>query len=516
MARLLVALFSVSLFFSFDAAVAQEKIGGKASPYSIRHHVRAYSKEISVRNDLSKLNSARLTRRLWRRARALPRFSPATFVRETKGGEQTLRIPKNPDGFTTKALSPVLRGNLSLVRHNPRNSPDNPGLYSHCADSALMEVVSINMTYGETDVAPVRLDCQFGADPRIEMMGGQDLVEGMQETFLLPAPGESIKFIGRAAYPTFDQYFYYKERGSDDGGYAMVLVRGDNFYDIAASKGVSDPYMGQLSIEDILQNEGYIDQNGVITIGATEVLIAYELGTGSPGGVGFDFNDLLVKIDADCPVLEEIVVKDRICPNYECSGDENGLNSHGGEPDNYSIAATTFIPPVDGVLSEVSGLFFGLTFGGPEPVPGIDWVGTGYGVRVFDSPAAFIADPVEGNIGEWGFDDPSNPDYVNPVFTTSTPIGDVDKHILTFDLSTLGIQLNAGQQYVVAISGANLGAPFEVPHFSFSEQTLGGFGAGLGMAGQRVGGVQYYGPDFIDQIWPDQAYFASRVVMQPN
>ncbi|RIL12188.1 MAG: hypothetical protein DCC75_00885 [Proteobacteria bacterium] len=175
-------------------------------------------------------------------------------------------------------------------------------------DTFQVQVLGTQMTYGQGGPAvPVRLDKQVyqNAVPSTmqPMFGGQNLTVSATDTALLQA-WQWIEFYAKFAYPNFTTPVIQNGFLSSDPNNALILVNGTNYNQVALAKGIQPAYGGQIPIPTILS--GYLDGNGIVTnLTQYQMLILYELGSTDSASSAFDWNDLVLKVTADCPILQE-------------------------------------------------------------------------------------------------------------------------------------------------------------------------------------------------------------------
>lgn len=449
-----------------------------------------------------------------------PDYLPSAIVRKQEAvlSEDFSKIVGLTQHLTNEQESAM--GTPPPLPYGPAGTGDGliPLMAGPTVANPTVSVLAREFTYGAggPDV-PIRIDVSIAGQPAIPLFGGADIQVDSTDTLPLSSPGEEFVLIGRGAWPSFDQPNISYTTPSNHATHAVVLLRGDYVSDILLQKGGEIPYGTQLSVESILESYGLADSFGQMILPENQMVILYELSTADPASPAYDLQDLVLLVTADGPIRDTIVIQDRICSQYACSGDTPGHSSTvvAGGPF-HTIAATHVQPPVDGTLTEISGVFFGARPGG---IPDIDWEGFGFAIYVWNSPGAFQADPLNPNHAVLYFDDPSNPDYLDVVGEYDSSIGLLPKHRLVFDISSQGgLELLAGEEYVVAITG---GAPISDPgtlYHSFSDSTDGGFGSLLGdLVSYHSPSGDQYGPDFFANIqsysFPSD-YLATRVVME--
>lgn len=365
----------------------------------------------------------------------------------TVGGTETSR-------HTTNGRPGITQQNI----YEETSSYSNSGV---CAATAHVKVVGAEITYGANGpVVPTRLDYEqvtssiitpLFDEQDIDVCHTEDPDEECSQQEISLTPGEEIRFIGKSAYPTFDAPFLNYEVASDDLVYAAILVNGDNYFTIAAQKGIQDPFGSQQSLQQILGSEVINPSTGQVTLEENVAIILYELGTASLNSPAFDFNDLVVKITTSCENGSEILIRDSIGStsattngNFPIVSTRDGVSFY-HIPIKIAAQETLSLKTFKGIAGQLSS---NLNFNNFD-----------YILKVWDSQSALSQNPNIGNILNITVDQPTAGPAPYGILGSQF-FGERPSYEIQFDLTSLNIVIPAGATYYFAVEFKSLsGAP---------------------------------------------------------
>jgi len=243
------------------------------------------------------------------------RFSLLVSPRPAIGGgvQQVIRVMGDPPAQATDTSTP-------------------PASTVVCPQVGTVEVLATQMSFDRQDglgpiPSPMRVDLQINTGAPTPLFAGADVAVGMMESAIpFGATGDTITFTGKAAFPSFaDPSLHSMQIANDNAVNAIILTNtapSNNYFTLAAAKGVKPAFDGQMAVTDILA--AFVDPvTGNVTLADNEMLILYELGTTNTQSTAFDFQDLILKITTDCQVVQEVALR--------CVTRHNGCTS--GLPD---------------------------------------------------------------------------------------------------------------------------------------------------------------------------------------
>jgi len=331
-----------------------------------------------------------------------------------------------------------------------------------------VDVLVTTITWGASGPAvPLKTEVQIGVGASFTpAFGDQTLTAGMPADVIpigVTDPA-TITFKADAAYSDFTSPFWTRSIMNTDPQNAIVLLNGDNFFDISAQKGVQTPFDGQQDILSILSS--FIDSTtGLVTLPAADMLVLYELGTTNPLSPAFDFQDLVVKTSTGCAAGQETVVKDHVSDPANWDGGEVILNFFVSDTSLFNKATGAAFTGNGDELSRV-GLIWAYwdknniaNQGDPTT---LQWRLAFYDDSAEFSSDAFRINPPQPNYLQV-FTTPTNPDwlYINGNQSEGLNIvgqtgGIVSNQIFNlfyaeFDVSFLHIQTTLGQEHLISI-----------------------------------------------------------------
>ena len=149
---------------------------------------------------------------------------------------------------------------------------------------------------------PVRLSYQpAGQESMPVFPGDPDLIgDPLTEDITITVPDGVVDFIGRSAYPSFDNPSFSMTISNQDPNNALVLQDGDNFEQKLTDRGVQGAFGDQLDIACFVAPFLTLHSSGqyheVILPDETSKLVLYELGTTNSQSSAYDFQDLVIAI----------------------------------------------------------------------------------------------------------------------------------------------------------------------------------------------------------------------------
>lgn len=184
-----------------------------------------------------------------------------------------------------------------------------------CNADALIEVIANQITYGANGPqVPTRVEYHAG-DNNFQYLFEEgpslDVVVGDEDTISMGYGNSELVLRASAAYPTFNNHFFFSAYESENPQQAAIAVNGNSLSALMLDKDPFGP--AQQSVQDILAGLGLLAPNGdTIVLGPNQALVFFELGTSNPNSSAFDWQDLILKITTQCPVGQEVVLRDSI------------------------------------------------------------------------------------------------------------------------------------------------------------------------------------------------------------
>jgi len=214
---------------------------------------------------------------------------------------------KNPHGVSGNIQRIVLEEKEKSTRRGGdpvfTNRSSQQAMQSNCAGELKVTVLAKEINYGmngpEVDV---RVDYAVNGVVQGELFNGQNVVVGAMDSVPLGDPGDEISFIGKSAYPSFENPSLVNYViSSTDANNSLILLDEDNLAQQVDSKGANGPFGDQLKINEILEPLGYYSEEHIV-LPETDHLILFELGTEYQGSAAFDLQDLVLHVEHDCGV----------------------------------------------------------------------------------------------------------------------------------------------------------------------------------------------------------------------
>jgi len=390
-----------------------------------------------------------------RRTNKRPVARPSVQMSVTNNYKQT----GNPQTISTKVAE------LTESKNNLRSV--QTAMQNHCNNEVVVTVLGKEITYGAggPDV-PVRVDFQLGDNPVQNLFGGENVEVGDSTIVDIGDGGEELKFIGRSAYPSFDNptlVNYVIENSHANN--ALILLDGNNLEQQIASKGANGPFGGQIPIDEIIEEHL---EGGMVDLPETDQLILFELGTLNQGSAAYDLQDLVLLVEHNCDVGQSDVVSvlNRIDPANSgamgCANPSNCTQLMGGanftKPtgiggDAYHNPGVIWTQQEDGKLHSIRAIIYGSynpqqgqQYGDPY-TSWSDFAQWQYYVHGWEGGfEAFEAQPATGNLFSTGMMVPEN----SP-FGVTGPGGSWTTFEVVFPLSSHNIQLQAGETYIIGL-----------------------------------------------------------------
>ncbi len=336
---------------------------------------------------------------------------------------------------------PQVTGYRQTLRAH-RASQNGQAVAAGCGDEAAVEVIANELTWGSTGAqVPTRVEWRLGAGAWQAAFSDTDVTVGMQDTLDLSGGGE-LTVQGKAAYPTFASPIFSREIASDHLTLAVILLNGDDPGVKMGLKGAGGPFGSQASIPDILAP--YLDGQGKISLPANELIAMYELGSTNISHPSADYQDLVLKIRTGCPIGSEVVLRDSIGPDNTMTNGNWPFASDSTGPSSWAFAPAT-IPVLENVTLKT------LRAIGAQTSSMLDFNQLDYWLRVWNSEAAAIASPNNGNIANIFFPVPSSaPVNFGSTFDQNF-VGVKPTWDLLFDISSANLPVLAGQTIVIGV-----------------------------------------------------------------
>jgi len=442
----------------------------------------------------------------------------------------------------------------SLVFADERQSMSDPPVnLGRAAGTAIASVTVLvtQMQYGvggEDADMPVRLKYQIGLDDPQPLFDGFDVdytrtdrfnivwtsrrdgtgqTRGGMESSLKDTGGASlapptIAFYARTAMPNFlnvpPEYpdpEYTNEIKSDDTVDAVVLKDGDNFYDVAADKGIQPVYPGQYSLPTILSYYNIMDIDGNISLGYYEEVILFELGDHASGAEeARDFQDAVIKVRYHWGTLPTMVAENQIGPGGMYA---DGLPSFDaffigdGSAGLFALPVTIFTAPRSGRVKKVTAIAstkFYDPYVGPcnqtftDPMEGR--------VHFWSSVENYFAG--EGRTGEVvaDFEDPTNSEYKRVVGYHDDGDHVFPKYKIEFEIGEY-MEVVEGQNYVIGVNASEHVIGDQGCEMLVSYSTGEGEGNGISDAIAAYN----FPPAYLEDLWDDWDQFAIKVEVGP-
>ena len=344
-----------------------------------------------------------------------------------------------------------------------------------CAGTMDLEVLAIEQTYGANGIpVPARLNAQFDQNSQTPLKAGLDLAAGDHETMSIPSGAGEMTLWGMMAFPSFNDPVIHKEIPNSHPTNSMILVNGDNYVQLAALKGVQDPYGSQQSVAQILGPE-IMDENGNITLPPNQVIELFELGTDDVNSPAYDMQDLVVRLTSNCNVPQEVVLRDSIGTSSASTDGNYSFSSWQSTTSGSNVKVTMeFTAPQDMTLTSVRTIV-------AKTTQLLDFNGIDYAIRIWSNASVALANPTVGDVANIIFDSPSAGPSEWGVTTNMPLIGVVPSYELTFDISSQNIFVPSGESRLIGIhfitdgcsSGAGCLGVLESSEQGTSEKQMG-------------------------------------------
>lgn len=289
-----------------------------------------------------------------------------------------------------------------------------------------------------TNDVPVRLRYRLGAAPWQDLMAGQDILVNDSDQAAL-TQGEEFIISARMAYPGFSQAAIAAEVLSNSETNAMILVNGDNYPQMAALKGVQNPYGSQQSVAQILGSQR-MDSNGNIILPSNQAIQLFELGTENTESPAYDMQDLVLLITTNCDLPQEIVLRDSI------GGDNTSTNGNRWYTSYYEdftgitksdVMVLQGLPSSNVKLISLRGIVSGIN---------INFSLQDWNIGVWSSENAILGNSHQGDVTNASFDTPtSGPNVYGQDLVGRTT------YEVQFDISAANIVIPAGQSIFIGL-----------------------------------------------------------------
>ncbi|MEZ6120443.1 MAG: hypothetical protein R3C28_28250 [Pirellulaceae bacterium] len=254
---------------------------------------------------------------------------------------------------------------------------------------------------------------------------------------------------------------------SDDALQTLILKNGDRLSDIVIGKGGSAELAENSSLRTMLGR--YVNRQGVITLPNDTLLIAFETDSDNPADAEFDFADLLLHVDTHAPVIEDRI--ETLVNRIDPMGNEGSSNSDGSlsvamwdSGDWRRPGTAVYSVPQSGTLEQLRIVVKGERVTDGLEVELEEFAGNSYFLEVykgdilsrsntfFDNSVNY---PTNGNFAPEPVPDLSYQPIAAPIsveeWGRAGGINPFKNFLLTFDLSDLNIQIDAGEQYVFVL-----------------------------------------------------------------
>ncbi len=147
-----------------------------------------------------------------------------------------------------------------------------------------VRTLGISITYGSGGPnIPVKLETKINNEIHTIFQGTEPQVASSDPLVINNIiEGTAIDFMGTSYNPYWPDWVIQHQTTEEDSPMIIALKNGDSVPDLT-------PYNQQPSIDEFL--EGYINEEGIVTIGPRDIIYLFELGTGNPASSSADFQD---------------------------------------------------------------------------------------------------------------------------------------------------------------------------------------------------------------------------------